>query len=119
MPLKKVVEEIAEYELEKCRQVLEDLKNTKHEDKLNTQQFWKLKKKVCPRNQDPTTVMLDKKGNHLTSNKAISERAVEVYVDRLEGNKIKPHFKQEFGFSKDNCCLFLLPQPLVRIPNIF
>ena len=38
--------------------------------------------------------MLDKKGNHLTSDKAISERAVEVYVDRLEGNKIKPHLNE-------------------------
>ena len=92
--IEKVVEEIAAYELEKYRQVMEDLKKTKHEDKLNTQQFSKLKKKVCSRNQDPPTVMLDKKDNHLTSDKAISERAVEVYVDRLEGNKIKPHLNE-------------------------
>ena len=37
--MEKVVEEIAAYELEKYRQVLEDRKNTKHEDKRNTQQF--------------------------------------------------------------------------------
>ena len=92
--LDKVVEELAEHEQEKYEEVLEELKKTNHEDKLDTQQFWKIRKKVSPTNKDPPSVMMDSHGNILTSNKAISDRALEVYVDRLKGNKMKPHLIQ-------------------------
>ena len=55
---------------------------------MNEKQIWKLKKKICPRSKDPPTAMLDDKGNLLTDNKAIERRAVEVYKQRLTGNKI-------------------------------
>ena len=55
--------------------------------------MWKLRKKMCPKNRDPPTAMIDKKGNLLTSDKAIQDRAVEAYTERLENNKIEPHLK--------------------------
>ena len=38
--------------------------------------------------------MLDEKGNLLTSDLAIQERALEVYAERLKGNKIDQELKQ-------------------------
>ena len=70
------------------------LRKPKPEDKLDTQQFWKIKKKVSRTYKDPPSVMMDSHGNILTSNKAISDRALEVYVDRLKGNKMKPHLTE-------------------------
>ena len=37
--------------------------------------------------------MNDEKGNLITSNKALEKSALQVYADRLEGNKIEPHLK--------------------------
>ena len=37
--------------------------------------------------------MQDKNGDLLTSDEAIKERALEVFSERLENNKIKPHLK--------------------------
>ena len=39
--------------------------------KIDAQKFWKLKKGLFPKSMDPPTVMMDKEGNILTTDKAI------------------------------------------------
>ena len=51
--------------------------------------MWKLKQSLFPRTREPPAAVLDVKGNLLTSDNAIEERAIEVYKDRLKGNIIK------------------------------
>ena len=60
---------------------------------LNPNQLWKLKKRLCPGSRDPPSAMLDGNDNLLTSNKAIQERAVEVFSKRLEANPIEDTLK--------------------------
>ena len=64
------------------------------EGKIDSKQLWKLKKKLCPRSRDALSVMKDKHGNIISSDKAIKERALEVYKDRLRGNKIEIHLEE-------------------------
>ena len=45
--------------------------------------------KIGPKIWPPPTAMLDSKGNLLTTDKAIEERAIEVFEKRLEGNKME------------------------------
>jgi hypothetical protein len=89
--LAKVIEDIYNYEVEKYKQVVKELSKTKDTDAFNSHNFWKVKKKLCPRIRDPPSAMMDGHGNLLTSDMAIENRAVEVYSERLEGNQIKPH----------------------------
>ena len=53
---------------------------------MNLPTIWKLKKKLCPQSQEPPSTFLDSAGNLLTNEKAIENRALEVYTKRLEGN---------------------------------
>ena len=73
---------------------MQELSKTKNEEKQDGQKFWKLKKKLCPRSADPPSVMMDKRGNILTSTEAIQSRAVEAYNERLNNNVIKPHLSE-------------------------
>ena len=61
------------------------------EGKINAQKFWKIKNKMCKRNIDPSAAMLDANGSLITSDCAIKARALEVYTQRLKGNKIETH----------------------------
>ena len=56
--------------------------------------MWKLKKKLCPRNREAHSVMNDKYGNVITSDKALKESALQVYEERLKGNKMENNLKQ-------------------------
>ena len=60
---------------------------------MNAKSLWKLKKKLCPKVKEPPTAMLDNKGNLLTSETAIQDRALEVFAKRLENNKIEEPLK--------------------------
>ena len=83
----KLLEDIAEEANSNFIKLKEEMEKLKtKEGGMNEKQIWKLKKKLCPRSQDPPTAMIDGKGNLLTSSKAIEERAIEVYKSRLEGN---------------------------------
>ena len=68
------------------------------EGKIDSKQLWKLKKKLCPRSRDALSVMNDKNGNLISSEKASKERALEVYKERLQGNNIESHLE---GLEKD------------------
>ena len=61
--------------------------------KMNAQKIWKMKKKLCPRARDPAAAIIDGKGNLLTNDNAIQERAIEVYTNRLQKNEIRDELK--------------------------
>ena len=48
-----------------------------------------MKKRLCPKSKDPPTAMLDGKGNLLLSEKAIQNRANEVFTERLNSNEME------------------------------
>ena len=54
---------------------------------------YKLKKALCPNTIDAPCAMNDASGNLITSDKALKERALQVYAKRLEGNIIEDHLK--------------------------
>ena len=54
---------------------------------LKPNQVWRLKRRLCPNARDPPSAMTDRKGNLLTSSKAIEERALEVLSDCLKPNE--------------------------------
>ena len=56
----------------------------KHSGKL-----WQLRKKLCPKNRDPPTAMLDEHGNLTTSPAVIEEIALRTFKNRLENRPIK------------------------------
>ena len=87
--LEKVVEAIAAEAERKYRTVVRELKAMKPDGgKINSQKFWKLKKKIFPKSRDPPAAMLNSKGDLLTNDREIKDRAVEVYKERLKPNKI-------------------------------
>ena len=94
MEFSEVDKEIAQLAQDKYNQVMQDLNEMRpNEGKINSQKFWKMKKKMCQRNIDPPSVMFDAKGNILTADSVIQNRALKVYTYRLAGNKIKSHLK--------------------------
>ena len=62
-------------------------------EKIDSQRFWKMKKKVYPKSRDPPSAMLDKFSNLLTTQESIEARALEVYGERLQPNANKEHLK--------------------------
>ena len=79
--LKKVDEELAtKCAKENFLKIKEEVKNIKcDEGGYNAGKFWMLKKKLCPRPQDPPTAMLDFEGNLVTSVKGVAELSVKHY----------------------------------------
>ena len=74
--LAKVIENIANHAERKYVQVYEELRKMKPDgQKIYTQKFWKLKKKICPKNKDPSAAMLDKSGNLLTNDAHIKKKS--------------------------------------------
>ena len=92
--MKEVIEAIALNAEKKYDKVVKELENMKPDGrKINSQKFWKLKKSICPKTRGPPAAMMDKQGNLLTNNKAIEERAIEVFTERLKPNKMENHLK--------------------------
>ena len=88
--LDNIIKDIANLSEEKYQKVMEDLNSMKpSEGKIDSQKFWKIKRKMCKLNIDPPAAMFDSDGTLLTSNCDIQARALEVYTDRLKGNKIE------------------------------
>ena len=81
----------AEENFNKVKEELEKVKTNK--GGMNSKQIWSLKKKLCPKSKDPPTAMLDSKGNLLTAENAIQSRAKEVFIERLQSNKIEEHLE--------------------------
>ena len=86
--LEKVNEAIAEKQTknyEKLKYELEKIKTIG--GKVNSKQLWKMKKQLCPRSRDAPSAMTDAKRNLLTSDKAIQNKALEVYERKQPGCK--------------------------------
>ena len=60
---------------------------------MNSKQIWSRKKTLCPKSKDPPTAILDSEGNLITTEKATQRRAVEVFADRMDNNKIDKHLE--------------------------
>ena len=101
--IEEVMEEIAAIEERQYEKVSLELAKTKDGAKLDPQKFWKIRKQICPKSKDPPSAMLDGKGNILTNNKSIEDRAIEVYTKRLEGNPVKPHQKRAETLTNELC----------------
>jgi hypothetical protein len=85
-----IIKEIAKLSEGKYQMVMEELNSMKpSEGKIDSQKFWKMKRKMCKQNMDPPVAMLDSNGTLITSNSDIKARALEVYKQRLNGNKIE------------------------------
>ena len=93
--LKDIIKE-ANSNYTKLKEEINRLKS--NEGGLNEKLIWKLKKKLCPRSNDPPSAMLDGKGNIITCAKAIEKLSAEVYKKRLEGNTIVENLA---GLEKD------------------
>ena len=89
--MKKIADN-AENNFKKLKKELDGIKADS--GKLDKNKIWKLRKKMCPKIRDPPTAMMDEHGNVLTSEKAISERAIEVYEERLANNEMKSHLTE-------------------------
>ena len=89
-----MVEDIAKNTEKKYQKLMQELNDMKPGGgKKNSQKFWKMKKRMSQKNNDPPTALLDAHGILLTSNNAIKDRALEVYTDRLKNNKIAKHLE--------------------------
>ena len=89
-----ILKEIADLSEEKYQKVMEELNQMKpSEGKIDSQKFWKIKRKMCKQNIDPPAAMFDSQGALITSNSDIQARALEVYTQRLKGNTIEPRLK--------------------------
>ena len=92
--LEDFIKAIAEAAETNYNKVVEELNKMKPEEgRIDAQKFWKMKKRIFPKNNDPPSAMLDKDGNIITSKKEIEKRAIDVYTDRLKANQINEHLK--------------------------
>jgi hypothetical protein len=97
----KAIADIAETNFNKLKHHLDQMKPDDGPIKPN--EMWRLRKKMCPKNRDPPTAMEDKNGNLLTADKAIQDRALEAYSERLENNKIEPHLEDLEDDTNELC----------------
>ena len=99
-----VKQNIADAEEENMTRLKEELEKVKPgSGGLNTQQMWKLRKRMCPKSRDPPSAMLDSNGNLITSDKAIENEAIKEYTKRLEPNKIEEHLEHLEKETNDLC----------------
>ena len=92
--MEEIDEKLANCAEEKFKKLQEEISDAeKSGTKMNAQKIWKMKKKICPRARDPAAAILDGKGNLLTNDNAIQERAIEVYENRLKKNEMKEELK--------------------------
>ena len=93
--LAKVIKEIAYEEENKYTLLMTELNklNTDNDSRIDAQKFWKINKKIFPKSRDPPVAILDKHGNLVTTDKAIENRVLEVYSERLAPNEIRKDLK--------------------------
>ena len=101
--LKEVTDTLAERGEQNFNKLKEELAKLKSKCGLDAKQLWKLKKRLCPKTRDPPTAMLDKYDNLLTSDSAIQNRALEVFTERLDNNKISPALKDLENDTNELC----------------
>ena len=65
-------------------------------DKLDHVGFWKLKRKLCPSNNDPPMAKLGSSGNLVSAPKALKQLYLDTYKNRLKHRDIKPELQEIF-----------------------
>ena len=99
-----VLNEIVNQSKSNFQKLKEEVEKSKSkEGGMNAKAIWKLKKILCPRSKDPPTAILDSYGNLLTENKAIENRALEVYSKILEGNEMREDLKDLEDTTNELC----------------
>ena len=99
-----IEEEIALIAEDKYKKLVSDLdKMDSNKGGLKPNQVWRLKRRLCLNARDQPSAMTDRKGNLLTSSKAIEERALEVLSDRLKPNEIKENLKELESVTNNLC----------------
>ena len=94
---------------EKCAEqnylkIREEVKNIHcDEGGFNANKFWKLKKKLCPRPQDPPTAMLDKNGNLISSVKGVEKLSIDHYSKVLQNRPMNPKYSGLKEDKEDLC----------------
>ena len=102
--LNKVMKDIADKSEENFNKLKIELAKLKPgNNKFQSKQLWQLRKKLCPRTVDQPSAMNDKHGNLLTSEDAITNRAIEAYTERLSKNEIN-HDMKELEKDTDTLC---------------
>ena len=80
---------VAEDNVEKVKNFVQTLKD---DIKLNHTGFWKLKKKLCPRRQDPPSAKRDSNGNLVTAKSGLQNLYLETYQARLSHRPMKAEY---------------------------
>ena len=62
------------------------------EDGLNHTGFWKVRKKLCPRKEEPPMAKRDTSGNLICGSEALKMLYVDTYKERLKHREIEPKF---------------------------
>ena len=101
--MKEVTDSLAQKAEDNFNKLKEELSKIKTKGAIDAKQMWKLRKRMCPKNRDPPTAIIDKHGNLLTSDEAINNRALEVFTERLDNNPIKSHLKDLEKDTNDLC----------------
>ena len=76
--------------------VKEFLKTCKDENVLNHRGFWKMKKKLCPKQLDPPMAKHDSQGNLITNPAALKKLYLQTYTERLSHRPMKPELLDIF-----------------------
>ena len=58
--------------------------------------MWRLKNKLWPKPKDPPMAKYDKKGNLITSSRALKELYINHYVQRLEHREIRSEYRENY-----------------------
>ena len=88
------------------------------ESGFHSGRMWKLKKKLCPRAQDPPTAMVDDEGNLVTSAERIQELALKkLAVERLRNREMKDNLKEMRKTKEKLCELNLLKAKNNKTPD--
>ena len=106
--LQEVLAKIADNAKNNFNKVKDEINKLKPDGNcMNSKKLWQLKKRLCPNSRTPPTAMTDSKGNLITEDEAIKERALEVFEKRLEGNEMANSLKDLETDTNKLCMLRL------------
>ena len=80
-----VIKAIAQEKDKKYNLLITELNkvNPGNEGRIEAQKFWKINKKIFPKSRDPPVAILDKHGNLINADKAIEDKVLKVFSERL------------------------------------
>ena len=98
--------------------ILNEVKGLENDEEggFNSGKLWRLKKKLCPRANEPPAAMLNSEGKLLTTDSDIKEEAIKHYKKVFEPRQINPSFKNIKGGRERLCQERLLEAKLNKTP---